>query len=218
MSNSPDKTGSDLLVLHTLRCMGHATIDRIAAALDPSGARMSESDVESELIDLAVAGLVTRSTGEFGGGWNLTGDGRVADADRIAAELDASGARAVITKAFEDFLVLNPELLDLCSAWQMRPVGGTARMNDHTDAAYDSRVLARFTEFHQRAVAVCSVLTSALSRFGRYQIRLGDALAHAEAGRLDYLTDRMDSYHSTWFQLHEDLLTTLGIPRDHQFG
>ncbi|WP_218921898.1 transcriptional regulator [Kibdelosporangium phytohabitans] len=193
--------------------MGHATLDRIADA-----ARMAESDVESELIDLAVDGLVTRSAGEFGGGWNLTGEGRAADADRIAGELAASGARAVVTGAFEDFLVLNPELLDLCSAWQLRPIDGNSRINDHTDAAYDAKVLARFTGFHQRAVAVCAVLTSVLSRFGRYQVRLGEALAHAEAGRLDYLTDRMDSYHSTWFQLHEDLLTTLGMARENQFG
>lgn len=48
-----------LLVLHTLRCIGFA---RIAGATG-----MRESDVESELIDLAVAGLVTHFAGEFGG-------------------------------------------------------------------------------------------------------------------------------------------------------
>jgi hypothetical protein len=27
------------------------------------------------------------------------------------------------------------------------------------------------------------------------------------------VTDRTASYHAVWFQLHEDLLATLGIPR-----
>lgn len=213
MSNSSRQTSADLLVLHTLRCMGHVTIDRIAGATG-----MSESDVESELIDLAVDGLATRSAGEFGGGWSLTGKGRAADADRIAAELDAAGARAAVTAAFEDFLVLNPELLDLCSAWQMRPGDGGARINDHADAAYDAKVLKLFGGFHQRAEAVLVALTSVLSRFGGYRARLGDALARAESGEAGYLTDRLDSYHTTWFQLHEDLLTTLGVARDHSGG
>ena len=47
--------------------------------------------------------------------------GRAADAERISAELDAAGARAAVTQAFDGFLVLNPELLDLCTAWQLRP-------------------------------------------------------------------------------------------------
>jgi hypothetical protein len=32
-------------------------------------------------------------------------------------------------------------------------------------------------------------------------------------GALDYVADNLESYHSVWFQLHEDLLATLGIPR-----
>jgi hypothetical protein len=35
----------------------------------------------------------------------------------------------------------------------------------------------------------------------------------AKSGALDYVTDSTASYHSVWFQLHEDLLVTLGIPR-----
>jgi hypothetical protein len=207
VSNSPHQTSADLVVLHTLRCIGFSAIDRIAAA-----AGMGESDVESELIDLAVDGLVTRTPGEFGG-WNLTEAGHAADAERIAAELNAADALAIVTKAFEDFNVLNPELLDLCTAWQMRSVDGVMTTNDHTDAAYDAKVLGRFAEFHQRASAVLDVLASAISRFDRHRVRLGYALERAQGGKLDYLTDRMDAYHTVWAQLHEDLLTTLGQSR-----
>ena len=44
----PHSTSTDLLVLHTLRCIGFAGLARVAAA---SG--LPEPEAESELIDLA---------------------------------------------------------------------------------------------------------------------------------------------------------------------
>ncbi|MFI6641059.1 transcriptional regulator [Streptomyces sp. NPDC050504] len=200
-------TSTDLLVLHTLRCIGFSEPASVAAATG-----LDVSDAESELIDLAVAGFVTRSPGPFAG-WGLTDAGRAADAERIADELTAAGARPALTAAFERFLVLNPELLDLCTAWQTRTFDGAVTMNDHTDSAYDARVIERFVEFDRRAGPVCAELAAALPRFGRYRTRLADALAGARGGELERLTDSTSSYHTVWFQLHEDLLATLGIPR-----
>ncbi|MDT7788885.1 MAG: hypothetical protein QOF58_7304 [Pseudonocardiales bacterium] len=193
-----------LLVLHTLRCIGFAGTARIAGATG-----LSESDAESELIDLAVDGLVTHLPGEFGG-WGLTAEGRVADAQRITGELESAGARPALTKAFHEFMVLNPELLDLCTAWQLRSNGV---INDHSDTAYDGRVLGRFNDFHERAVVVCADLSAAQGRFDRYRVRLADALERAAAGELEYVADGIGSYHAVWAELHEDLLATLGIPR-----
>ncbi|WP_248963323.1 transcriptional regulator [Sphaerisporangium perillae] len=196
-----------MLVLHALRCIGFAVLARVSDA-----AGLPEPEVESELIDLAVAGLVTHLPGDFGG-WGLTEAGRAADAERISAELDTAGTRTTVAEAYDGFLVLNPELLDLCTAWQMRSAGGVATMNDHTDAAYDSRVLDRFTDLDRRADVVCADLFAAMLRFQRYRSRLTNALTRAKSGALDYVTDSMASYHAVWFQLHEDLLVTLGIPR-----
>ncbi|MBP2330511.1 hypothetical protein JOF56_010896 [Kibdelosporangium banguiense] len=204
---TPPATGTDLLVLHTLRCIGFAGLPRIAAA-----AGLRESDVESELIDLAVAGLVTHMAGEFGG-WGMTDAGKAADAERITAELESAGARSAITAVFDSFLVLNPELLDLCAAWQLRSIDGVMTANDHNDPSYDARVLDRFTEFHQRAAVVCAELSAALPRFDRYRARLAEALARATSGDRAYVTDNTASYHCVWAELHEDLLATLGIPR-----
>ncbi|SES08499.1 hypothetical protein SAMN05216188_121101 [Lentzea xinjiangensis] len=198
---------TDLLVLHTLRCIGFAGTARIAAT-----AGLSEADAESELIDLAVTGLVTHQAGEFGG-WGLTASGRAADAERITGELEAAAARPALTAAFDGFLVLNPELLDLCTAWQLRSVDGVVVANDHSDQSYDDRVLDRFTDFHRRAVVVLDEISAALPRFGRYRFRLADALQRATCGASEYLTDDIASYHAVWAELHEDLLATLGIPR-----
>jgi hypothetical protein len=195
------------IVLHALRCIGFADPSRVASA-----AGLVEADVESDLIDLAVAGLVTRTTGEFGA-WGLTEAGRAEDDRSTADELGAAGARAAVSSAYEEFLVLNPELLDLCSAWHLRTVDGIAEPNDHGDRAYDSRVLDRFVDLDGRAEVVCADLSAALPRFRRYRERLTAALGRARAGALEHLTDSMDSYHVVWFQLHEDLLATLGIPR-----
>ncbi|MFI6484941.1 transcriptional regulator [Nonomuraea sp. NPDC050663] len=180
-------------LLHTLRCIGFAKLDRIAKI-----AALPEPEAESELIDLAVDGLVTRLPGEFGG-WGLTDRGKKAAAEQAAAELDATGARARVLLVFDEFLVLNPELLDLCTAWQLRSDG--------------AKVLALFADFDRRATAVIADLTAVLPRFGRYRERLSVALKLALDGRTEYLTDEMESYHAIWFQLHEDLLVTLGIPR-----
>lgn len=36
------------------------------------------------------------------------------------------------------------------------------------------------------------------------------------AGNHSYLADGLESYHTVWFQLREDLLTALGISRDDE--
>jgi hypothetical protein len=201
----PPRTGTDLLVLHALRCVGHAGLTRLSAATG-----MAESAVESELIDLAVDGLVT--TGEFGV-WGLTDAGCAAEAKRITEELESAGARTAVTAAYERFLVLNPELLDLCTAWQLRSVDGVMTVNDHSVASYDARVLDRFADLDDRAAVVCAELSAALPRLGRYRVRLAEALDRAASGELDFVADGTESYHAIWAQLHEDLLATLGIPR-----
>ncbi|GLW55010.1 hypothetical protein [Kitasatospora phosalacinea] len=196
-----------LPVLHALRCAGAVSVARVAAVtgLDPS-------DAESELIDLGIDGLVTRLPGDPPV-WSLTGAGRAAGAERIARELESARARGRVTAAYERFMVLNPELLDLCTAWQLRPVDGVTGVNDHTDAEYDSRVLARFADLDGRAAAVCAELAAALPRFGRYRARLAEALGRAAAGETAYLADNTASYHLVWAELHEDLLVTLGRER-----
>ncbi|HEY8981635.1 MAG TPA: transcriptional regulator [Streptomyces sp.] len=193
-----------LPVLHALRCTGAASPTRLGAFTG-----LPEPDVESALIDLGVEGFVTRSYDA----WALTEAGRAENVRRVTAELDAAGARDALRAGFERFLVLNPELLDLCTAWQLRPVDGTFTVNDHTDPAYDARVLDRFADLDGRFAPVGDELAAALARFGRYRLRLTGALERAVAGEREFVTDGTASYHTVWAELHEDLLVTLGLPR-----
>ncbi|MBV8161068.1 MAG: hypothetical protein JO265_09110 [Acidimicrobiia bacterium] len=57
-------------------------------------------------------------------------------------------------------------------------------------------------------------LGSVLDRFGPYGQRLAAAVERVEAGDHDWFTKPLiDSYHTVWFELHEDLLSTLGKER-----
>lgn len=94
----PVTTPHDLLVLHGLRVVGFCDIERLAEATG-----LNHDEVESELIDLAVAGLVTRTPGPFGG-WGPSEAGRISDAERVGAELDLALARleSVTGRTFGD--------------------------------------------------------------------------------------------------------------------
>ncbi|HSJ33877.1 MAG TPA: hypothetical protein VLB85_02375 [Acidimicrobiia bacterium] len=102
-------------------------MDRISAASD-----LARDEVDRWLHALSVDGLASLDPGPFGG-WSLTDAGRAADDEWLAQELDAPGARTAVLNCYRQFLGLNPELLQVCSDWQMRSFGGSPSLNDHTD-------------------------------------------------------------------------------------
>ena len=56
-------------------------------------------------------------------------------------------------------------------------------------------------------------------RFAPYQPRLASAMARVVDGERDYFTKPIiDSFHTVWFELHEDLLTSLGLERSQEGG
>jgi hypothetical protein len=167
------------------------------------------------LRSLSERGLVVLDPGPFGG-WGLTESGRITDEELARSELDGADAHAHVLGSYESFLGLNPALLDTCGAWQMRRLGSTPMLNDHTDPDYDAKVLSRLIRIDVSAQRICSDLASRLTRFGLYGTRLTTALERALGGNTASVTDTLDSYHSVWFQFHEDLLVTLGISREEE--
>ena len=100
------------------------------------------------------------------------------------------------------------------TAWQLRASGEEPVINDHSDPAYDAQALERLSELHHEAVAWMAPLTAAFARFDRYQARLERALTVAQGGDQRYVASpRVDSYHSVWFELHEDLIRLAGRSR-----
>ena len=73
---------------------------------------------------------------------------------------------------------------------------------------------AELGELDDKVQPICADLGAALERFAAYGGRLAEALGKVRAGDVDWFTKPMiASYHTVWFELHEDLLATLGIDR-----
>lgn len=122
---------------------------------------------------------------------------------------------AEVIEAYERFELINRELKSLITQWQNLSVGGRPVPNDHSDAAYDGRLLDRLATLHERAEALLGRMAARLPRLGRYATRLGEALERAEGGEHEWVSGiRCDSYHTVWFEMHEDLLRLLGRQRE----
>lgn len=197
-----------LLALHGLRLKGTAEAEVVAEMMG-----VDADEMVTELERLADSDLVSFRYGRIAG-YQLTAEGRALGARLLAEELTDTGTRPAIEAAYEDFLSLNGELLAVCTAWQLRDVDGVSQVNDHRDEVYDTEVRSRLAVLHERAEPVLGALADALLRFGGHRRRLRTALEKVLAGDHDHLTKPMfPSYHSTWFELHEDLLATLGTER-----
>lgn len=196
------------LVLHGLRVKGFAGTTDVAALAGLDG-----EAAEQLLRGLADQGLVRWKEGPLPP-WSLTPDGRAEHQRSVSDELEAAGAKAVVDGAYQRFLVLNQELLEVCTAWQLRTDGVTQVPNDHSDAKHDRAVLERLEAVDGAAQQLIDELTGSLERFGTYGPRLRTALQRVQAGDGDWITKpTVDSYHTVWMELHEDLMATLGIQR-----
>ncbi|HKY14848.1 MAG TPA: hypothetical protein VJM33_07965 [Microthrixaceae bacterium] len=200
--------GPAMLVLHGLRLSGFATADHIANrwALDVP-------TVELTLARCRDDGLVVHREGRLTG-WMLSAAGRSTGERMLAAELDRAGARGIAEAGYGAFQPLNAEFLALCTDWQLRVLDGEQVLNDHQDPEHDSAVIARLEDLHPRVSAILDELSAPVPRFAQYDARLSFALGRVRANDVDWLTKPViDSYHTVWFELHEDLLATLGRDR-----
>lgn len=130
------------------------------------------------------------------------------------AAFRANGAAA---EGYSRFERINRELLRLFTDWQMMPVGSETMPNDHSDPAYDDRIIDRLGALHERAERPLQEFAALEPRFRLYMRRLDAAYDKTLAGERDFVSGAMvDSYHTVWFELHEDLLRILGREREEQ--
>ena len=197
-----------LLVLHGLRLKGFAGADDVSEVTS-----LTLADVECHLDQLQVAELVIYRDGRLTG-WALTAAGRIEHERLLAKGLEALGCRPVVEDAYGRFLDLNPALLTVCTAWQMKD---ETTLNAHDDEDYDRGVVDQLGDIHDHVAPVLADLRNALDRYHGYQPRFENALVRVQNGDHDWFAKPMiDSYHTVWFQLHEDLLNTLGIERSKE--
>jgi hypothetical protein len=205
----PVSSDPGFLVLHALRLKGFADTSVVASLT-----RLDDAEAAKHLEAASNEGQATRRDGRISG-WALTPEGRARHAELIQQELDAAGARPAVEQSYRRFLEFNSELLNVCTDWQLRD----GALNDHVDAEYDRKVIDRLADVDTKVQPVTRDLGNALARFGDYGTRFGIALDRVRKGERDWFAKPMiDSYHTIWFELHEDLLATLGIERSKEGG
>jgi hypothetical protein len=155
--------------------------------------------IRATLDELAAQGMVA----DVGGGnWMLEHpDGvraAIAAYDERYADLRTSPE---VIAWYERFEVLNAQFLKTLSAWQT--------------SGSDDGALEKVLRLVDRQVKALTSFVGFVPRYQRYVDRFEAATERVEAGQTEWVTSlTLDSVHNVWFELHEDILTVLGRPRD----
>lgn len=193
------------LVLHALAVKKHADATAVA---EFTGLPVAE--VSSLLAAAAKGGRVIEAQGKYA----LAPLARVALEGQYSREYADRRSDGSFLEAYEAFERLNVQLKRLITDWQTIEIGGARVPNNHSDPAYDERIVDRLADLHERAERILRQLARAVPRFAYYQRNLISALDRVEQGASEWVSDaRLPSYHTLWFELHEDLLRILGRQR-----
>lgn len=198
-------------MLHFLRIKGRAGEEALACA---SG--LAAAEVSSALSGLREAGTVRLHERPLPM-WSLTPEARGAYDEQLAEARAGAAWCAPVLSAYDEFKPVNAQALNVFYDWQMRGPRSAPVLNDHSDPAYDARVIHELRRVDERARPLLDRVDALLPIFSRYPARLSAALSRVAAGEHEWFTRPLiDSYHTVWFELHQDLLLTLGIPRSQE--
>jgi pyruvate, orthophosphate dikinase len=187
-------------LLQVLCLKGRATHEALGEAVG--------ADTTAAIADLEAAGLV--ETTKLG--YRATDLGRSRADELYAREREQAGP--VIEDVYGSFVPINDEVKQIVTDWQMRPVGGELTINDHSDRRHDERVIARLRRTDAKVSTALAPLSVALNRFDVYPRRLTRALTLIGEGDHSMLAAPLkDSYHTVWFELHEELIILSGRSR-----
>jgi hypothetical protein len=186
------------LVMHGLAIKKHGSAEDVAGVMG-----LEVETVRETLTKLVAAKRAVEAQGRY----LLSPAARMlldADYGRFYEDLRASPA---FQAGYAGFERLNNTLKQLITDWQTIPVRGERTPNDHSDEDYDAKIIDRLGDLHERAEEVLNKLASALPRMAIYREKLQRALEKAEQGAIAWVSDaKIESYHTVWFELHEDLL------------
>lgn len=194
------------LVMHGIAVKKYATVDDICSV---SGLK---SDTVTELVAQAVSkGRASEANGKY----LLTPTGQITLKAAYSKAYGALRRDENFVEAYEDFERINNDLKQAITEWQTIEIGGQTVINDHSDADYDSEVIDLIGDIHERVYIVFERLGRQESRLRRYREKLLSALEKAEDGDIRWVSDAtIESYHTVWFELHEDLLRIMGRERE----
>jgi pyruvate,orthophosphate dikinase len=183
-------------VARTVQLKGLCTASKAAAALETSPATVEA------IIGASAAFFKTTARGNA-----LTPEGRAWLAEALRSERAAADS-VVMEGCYTAFMGLNSRFKRLVNEWQ---VGGTA--GDQT-AQQTGAMLGALNEIHTGLAAVLGPANGQLARLTSYGPRFDAALAQLRAGDLSMMASPLkDSYHTVWFEYHEELIALCGRNR-----
>jgi hypothetical protein len=177
---------SELIVLQAVRLKGRVSRDDLAATLG--------EDLPDVVDRLVGSGLLLD-----GPALRLSPEGRERLTGLLASERSSVDAAAIAT-AYDEFRSVNAEFKALVTDWQLNK---------------DAAVLARLDDVHRRVTPIVAAAAAQLPRLNRYSAKLQAALDRVRAGETMWLARPLiDSYHTVWFELHEELILAAGRTRE----
>ncbi|MGO9509982.1 MAG: MarR family transcriptional regulator [Mycobacterium sp.] len=191
---------SELTVLQAVRLKGRVSPADLAATLDASPADTATTVERVTADGLLVDGPTLR----------LTPSGRERLSALLAEERNGLDKTA-LSAAYDEFGSINTDFKALVTDWQLK----SGQPNTHDDTDYDAAVLARLDDVHQRVAPIITAAAQQLPRLSAYSAKLQTALDKVKAGEIAWLTRPLiDSYHTVWFELHEELILAVGLTRE----
>lgn len=188
---------SELTVLQAVRLKGRVSRDDLAVTLG--------GDFVDVVDRLVGSGLLLD-----GPTMRLSPEGRGRLEGLLADERSHVDTTAVLT-AYGEFRSVNAEFKALVTDWQLKD----GQPNTHEDTRYDAAVLARLDDVHRRVTPTIDAVATQLPRLSRYSVKLQTALDNIHAGETIWLARPLiDSYHTVWFELHEELILAAGLTRE----
>jgi hypothetical protein len=188
---------SELVVLQAVRLKGRVSRDDLAATLGED-----RFDVIDRLVG---SGLLLD-----GPTLRLSPEGRERLEGLLSDERSHVDTAAVLA-AYGEFRSVNAEFKALVTDWQLKD----GQPNTHEVAGYDAAVLARLDDVHRRVTAIIAAAAAQLPRLDGYSMKLQTALDNIHAGETMWLARPLiDSYHTVWFELHEELILATGRTRE----
>ncbi len=193
---------SELAVLQAVRFKGRMSAADLATTLGEE-----HGDAAAEIQRLTRSGLLIADDTV-----KISSAGRARLSELLAEERRDADSPA-LAAAHTEFRAVNAEFKALVTDWQLKD----GRPNIHQDTDYDAAVLARLEGVHTRVLPIIAAAAAHLPRLNGYGAKLQAALDKVNAGDTIWLSRPIiDSYHTVWFELHEELLAAAGLTREHE--
>jgi hypothetical protein len=190
-----------LRILQALRLKG-----RVLATDLPTAAGLGDTETAAVTAELIATGLAEEIRGRL----RLTADGR-GHLDEQLIEERQSVDQGLVLGLYKEFDEPNSALKALMMRWQLK---ANDAPNDHSDADYDQAVIDDLARLDAGFQPLLGRIVQAAPRLGHYPSRLQTALIRVVAGDHTWFAKPLaDSYHTVWFELHEELIGLGGLSR-----